>query len=72
LDEGGSTAEELEKDFLKVWYETLKNGDAKVFCVTTDTTANMNSFGTRMEALGIHHVYCTDHNFHLSAKQVIK
>jgi zinc finger BED domain-containing protein 1 (E3 SUMO-protein ligase ZBED1) len=72
LHEGGSTAEELEKDFLKVWHETLKNGDANLFCATTDTTANMNSFGLRLEALGHHHVYCTDHNYHLTCKHAIK
>jgi hypothetical protein len=34
---------------------------AKIFAVTTDTTANMNSFGIRMEAHDIVHIYCTDH-----------
>ena len=69
---GGSTAEELEKEFLKVWFDTLSNGKADFFCATTDTAANMNSFGIKMEAQKVHHIYCADHIFHLTAKQAFK
>jgi len=72
LHEGGSNAEQLEKDFLNTWHVILKNGEANVFAATTDTTGNMNSFGMRMEKHGFHHICCSDHVMHLTASLVIK
>jgi len=73
LHEGGSNAEELEKEFLKTWSDIFKQDNrVNIFSTTTDTTGNMNSFGMRMEKLGIHHLYCTDHVMDLSAKLVIR
>ena len=32
----------------------------------------MNSFGMKLNNLGIHHVYCTDHILYLTCKKIIK
>ena len=44
-------------------------GVAKIFAVTTDTTANMNTFGKKLEEMGVCHVYCTVHVLQLTCKQ---
>jgi hypothetical protein len=45
-------------------------GVAKIVAVTTDTTANMNTFGKKLEEMGVCHVYCTDHVLQLTCKQL--
>lgn len=39
-----------------------------VTAVTTDTTGNMNTFGRRLQEKGVVHLYCVDHNLHLTCK----
>jgi hypothetical protein len=61
LHEGGTDSDSLEKSFLNLLMNDLNMAGTKIFAVTTDTTANMNSFGRRLESSGIAHIYCTDH-----------
>jgi len=66
LHEGPSTAIDLERSFLKLCLEKLSS--VKIFACTTDTTANMNSFGMKLEKMGVAHIYCSDHVLHLTCK----
>lgn len=68
LHKGGTKGKELEKSFLDMHREELKLDKAKLFAVTTDTTANMNKFGMLLEERGVTHVYCIDHVLQLTAK----
>ena len=69
LHEGKSTAPDLEKAFVDTCLKELKVKVGNIFAGTTDTTANMNSFGQLLEDMGIEHVYCTDHVLQLTCKQ---
>lgn len=68
LHEGGSTANDLEKSFISLCLDKVKLNGIKIFACTTDTTANMNSFGMKLERMGVAHVYCTDHVLQLTCK----
>lgn len=68
LHEGETNAEKLAMDFVDLHFNKVKASEAKIFAVTTDTTANMNKFGQELEGMGICHVYCTDHVLQLTCK----
>ena len=68
LHEGGTTSDELVSSFIDLHFKQLKTAVAVVFAGTTDTTANMNKFGMKLEDLGICHIYCTDHVLQLTCK----
>lgn len=68
LQEGRTRSAELDLELVRLWYNKLKMGAAKIFAITTDTTANMNSFGIMLEGKGIHHIYCTDHVLQLTCR----
>ena len=68
LHSGGTRTEDLVVSFLDLYFNKLKTKVAKIFAGTTDTTASMNKFGMMLEAMGITHVYCTDHNLQLTCK----
>jgi hAT family dimerisation domain. len=68
LHSGASNADRLEEGFLGLLFDNLNLSGVKIFAVTTDTTANMNSFGKKLENHGICHVYCTDHVLQLTCK----
>jgi hAT family C-terminal dimerisation region len=46
----------------------VRLSEVKIFACTTDTTANMNAFGIKLERMGIAHFYCTDHVLQLTCK----
>ena len=69
LHEGNSQSMSLVDDFISKIFKTCKLSDAKISCVVSDTTGNMNLFGKILEAHNIPHIYCTDHVLQLTAKQ---
>jgi len=69
LHKGRTTSDELQKSFIDLHLNKLKLSATKVFSFTTDTTGNMNSFGRKLEDIGIAHIYCTDHVLQLTCKQ---
>jgi hypothetical protein len=45
-------------------------GGVNLFAATSDTTANMNLFGKKLEDMGVVHVYCTDHVLQYTCRMV--
>jgi hypothetical protein len=72
LHEGGTDGDKLAMDSIDAHVNKVKTaGVAKIFAVTTDNIANMNTFGKKLEEMGVCHVYyCTDHVLQLTCKQL--
>ena len=68
LHEGDSESQTLQDDFLEELFKKCKFQTANIVAVVSDTTSNMNKFGTLLEKLDIPHIYCTDHVLQLTAK----
>ena len=70
--EGRSTSAVLLEDFKdKVFGRAGFHPTTRIFAATTDTTANMNKFGTQLyKDVAIHHVYCHAHVIQLTVKKV--
>ena len=70
LHEGKSDATSILKDFMETFVDELKFDESTtIFAVTSDTTGNMNTFGRNLKNKNVHHLYCTDHNIQLTAKE---
>lgn len=64
---GTTTGEALFEQLLDV-FKQYDFDLSFVTAVTTDTTGNMNTFGRRLQEKGVVHLYCVDHNLHLTCK----
>ena len=69
LHEGESTSDNVLDDFAVKLFQECGFSKLKIVAVVSDTTGNMNLFGTMLEELGIPHIYCTDHLLHLIARK---
>lgn len=64
---GTTAGSELGKDFVTK-FEEYGFELSFVIAVVTDTTGNMNTFGEYLRQKNVTHLYCVDHNLHLTAK----
>ena len=56
LHEGDSESQTLQDDFLEELFKKCKFQTANIVAVVSDTTSNMNKFGTLLEKLDIPHI----------------
>jgi hypothetical protein len=63
---GTTAGSELGKDFVTK-FEEYGFELSFVIAVVTDTTGNMNTFGEYLRQKNVTHLYCVDHNLHLTA-----
>ena len=62
VHKGKATGNILADDFFNVVTEVYQLNINHIVAVVTDTTGNMNTFGARLSAEGVIHLYCIDHN----------
>jgi hypothetical protein len=64
-------SQRMEEALGAAYYATCFCDQSQSHCLslTTDTTANMNTFGKKLEEMGVCHVYCTVHVLQLTCKQ---
>ena len=71
LHTGNTKAEDIMDKFLEDLTKFVQS-NSSIFACTSDTTGNMNKFGTLLEESNIWHLYCTDHIIHLSCSLLYK
>ena len=68
LHAGDSDLYTLQDNFLEYLCNRCKFPRAEIVAVMSNTTSNMNKFGTLLEKLDIPYIYCTDHVLQLTDK----
>ena len=67
LHEGDSESKTLQDNFIEDLFKKCEFPTANIVAVVSDTTSNMNKFGTWLEKLDISHIYCKDHVLQITA-----
>ena len=67
IHHGTTTGNALFSNLVQV-FDSYQFEFSHILAITTDTTGNMNTFGRRLAENGVVHLYCIDHNLHLTSK----
>ena len=61
LHEGRTRAEDCYNDLIEKLWNDCHLGSINITAVVSDSAANLNKFGAKLEETNISHIYCTDH-----------